>query len=161
MIMWTLYFLALVDGAELSFVLMLMPKLITYTRTFIHKCHSTTQNSLFFCLLSAYATYEKNLDACRLGCDGIVINLASAAEAAENNNKIDTVPAYASRTVIGTENVDVAYLLQRLLPERVKYLVKAAKVRPHVVPFENLWQRQWRPLFVISWQSSWSGRSLR
>lgn len=55
------------------------------------------------------------------------MNLEFAAEADDNNNSTDTTPAYASRSVIETETVDVAYLLRRPLA-RIRYLAKAEKV---------------------------------
>lgn len=55
------------------------------------------------------------------------MNLEFAAEADDNNNNIDTTPAYVSRTVIETETVEVAYLLRRPLV-RMRYLAKVAKV---------------------------------
>lgn len=79
--------------------------------------------------LSAHAAYETYLNAWRLGFDDIVVNLAPAAEAHDNNNTIDSMPCWAvPKLVQDTEVVDVAYLLRRPL-ERVKYLEKAAKVR--------------------------------
>ena len=82
-------------------------------------------------LLSAHAAYETYLNAWRLGFDDIVVNLAPAAEAHDNNNTTDAMPCWAvTKPVQDTETVDVAYLLRRPL-ERVKYLEKAAKVRSH------------------------------
>lgn len=79
--------------------------------------------------LSAHAAYETYLNAWRLGFDDIVVNLAPAAEAHDNNNTTDTMPCWATtKPVQDTETVDVAYLLRRPL-ERVKYLEKAARVR--------------------------------
>ena len=82
-----------------------------------------------------------------------------------DDNQTDAMPAYASRTVIEIENVDVAYLLQRRLSERVKYLVMAAKVRLPAAPFEDLSLAATESppcnlLAVIYWQSSWSDGSL-
>ena len=73
-------------------------------------------------LLSAHAAYTEYLNAWRLGFDDIVVNLAPAAHSDSDNTGLPQI------SDLDTETMEVAYLLRR--PNaRVKYLLKAAKVR--------------------------------